>query len=200
MADIPRTLAAFSRNGFKTFFFKNPESARAFFASEFAEKTIGIGGSMTVKELGLYDTLSDRNTVYWHWAAPKTPDLMAGAQNAEVYILSANALSETGEIVNIDGSGNRVAASIFGPNRKIVVFVCGENKIEPTLEAAISRAKNVAAPLNARRLKLKTPCAQKADKCYSCASPQRICNATCIISRPTCCQAWLVIVEGNFGY
>ena len=136
-------------------------------------KSVGIGGSVTIEQMGLYDRLAQNNTVYWHW---KTNDLATrtAAANAEVYLSSANAIAETGEIVNIDGAGNRVAATLF--NHERVVFVAGVNKITRDLESAVFRARNVAAPLNTRRLGLKTPCAVgKEVKCYDCTSKDRIC-------------------------
>jgi len=87
-------------------------------------------------------------------------------------------MAETGELVNIDGTGNRVAASLFGHQK--VYFVIGTNKIEPTLEKAVWRARNVAAPINAKRFNADTPCAKKGDRCYDCSSPERICNALVI--------------------
>lgn len=102
---------------------------------------------------------------------------------AEVYLLSANAVSETGALVNIDGTGNRVAASLYG--REHVIYFVGVNKLAPTLEAAIDRARNVAAPLNARRLHCQTPCAL-ADpmRCHDCHSPDRICKGYVVQTRP----------------
>ena len=126
------------------------------------------------------------------------------AQNAaaaEYYVSSANALGAGGEIVNIDGRGNRVASTFFGPNRKAVFIVCGENKLAENLEKARWRAKNIAAPLNAKRLGRKTPCAAKGDKCYNCASPERICCATTIMTNPTFCSpCYVIIISGSYGY
>ena len=96
------------------------------------------------------------------------------AMDTEVYLCSANALAETGELVNIDGAGNRVASTLFG-HRKIY-FVVGANKLCPTYEDAVFRARNVAAPQRARQLGAKTPCAVHADRCYDCKSPGRICR------------------------
>lgn len=94
------------------------------------------------------------------------------------FFTSVNAIAETGEMVNIDGAGNRVAGSLFGHEK--VYFIAGTNKIESTLEKAVYRARNVAAPMNAARHNFKTPCAVKQDKCYDCASPDRICCAEII--------------------
>lgn len=136
-------------------------------------KSVGFGGSMTLDALGLYERLGSHNQVIWHWkqdpgAARK------GAMQADVYLTSANGLAETGEIVNIDGAGNRVAATLFGHEK--VYFVIGRNKLAPTYDEAVWRARNIASPQNARRLGKKTPCAVKGDRCYDCRSPERICR------------------------
>ena len=110
-----------------------------------------------------------------------------------------NGLAETGEIVNIDGNCNRVAASMFGPKR--VYYVVGINKIAPDFEKALWRARNVAAPKNAQRLGKKTPCAVKADRCYDCKSPERICRGLSVLWRkPTGFeQAEVVLIEEELG-
>ncbi len=197
--EMDKILANFTRNGFKALYFSTKEELQIFLKSEIKGKTVGMGGSVTLKELDVYETLKDSNDVFWH-AVENKQEVFEKSVLAQVYILSANALTENGEIINIDGRGNRVASSIYGPNREKVVYICGTNKIESTLEKAIWRAKNIAAPQNARRLGLKTPCALKADKCYNCNSPQRICRATTIITRPTSAENIVIFVEGSWGY
>ena len=98
----------------------------------------------------------------------------------DVFLTSVNALSQTGEMVNIDGTGNRVAASLFGSQE--VFFVLGVNKITPDLASAIYRARNVAAPLNSKKNKKSSlnPCTKLEEKCYDCGSTDRICNALTI--------------------
>lgn len=105
-----------------------------------------------------------------------------GAEAAQVYITSANGLAETGEIINIDGAGNRVASTLYG-HRK-VYFIIGRNKLAPTYDEALWRARNIAAPKNARRLDRKTPCAIKGDRCYDCKSPERICRGLVVLWGP----------------
>ena len=104
----------------------------------------------------------------------KVAKALAKAAEADVYLTSANGLAETGEILNIDGAGNRVASTLYG--HKKVYFVIGANKLAPTRDEALWRARNIAAPRNAQRLGKKTPCAVKGDKCYDCKSPDRICR------------------------
>lgn len=164
--------------------------------------TIGIGGSLTVEELGIYDKLVKHNEVAWHWNVESDipPELRTKkAAEAKVYMTSANGIAETGEIVNIDGNGNRVASTIFGHEK--VIFIIGENKIAKNLEKAIWRARNIASPKNAQRLQRKTPCAVKGDKCYDCKSPERICRALSVFwTKPYSAEMEVILVHEDLGY
>lgn len=144
--NVEKALRALRENGFEARWFATAAEAADALCAELKGKTIGIGGSVTVEQLGVYDRLSRENTVYWHWCQPAA-EAIRQAEQSQVYLLSANAVSETGALVNIDGTGNRVAASLYG--REHVIYLVGVNKLAPTLEAAIDRARNVAAPLNA---------------------------------------------------
>lgn len=196
--DYTKIRGNFEKHGFSTQLFPNKEEATAYLAGTLDKRTIGFGGSVTLKEMGLYEALSDHNAVVWHnrIAAFEVRRL---ANNANVYITSANAVSETGEIVNIDGTGNRIAMTAFGP--EICYFVVGRNKIASTLADAIHRARNIAAPLNAQRLKQKTPCAVKADKCYDCNSPERVCGMTMIHHlAPRGMRCEIIFIDEDLGY
>lgn len=190
----------FEKHGFLAKFFETRKEALDYISSQIENTEVGIGGSMTAEELGIYDILTQKNNkIFWH-SKEKSRDVIPLANAAPVYICSANALSATGEIVNIDGVGNRVAASAFGLGKRIF-FICGINKIEENLEKAIYRAKNVAAPLNAQRLARNTPCAINADKCHNCSSPERICRVTSITTRPPIeCEMHLIIINEKLGY
>lgn len=188
-----------TKRGFVPHFFATSDEAKAFFKTELQNKTIGIGGSVSISQLGLYDLLSENNKVYCH-SVDKSPNVLENASLAEVYISGANAIAKTGEIVNIDGRGNRVSSIIWGANRKKVYIVSGTNKVVPELQDAIFRAKNVAAPQNARRLNLKTPCAIKADKCYKCNSPEKICRVLTVLGYPTSAETHIVLIDENLGY
>ena len=137
-------------------------------------KSVGFGGSVTLDALGLYERLGTHNRTVWHWKWEDKDAARREALTTEVYLTSANALAETGELINIDGSGNRVAATLFGHEK--VIFVVGRNKLAPTVDAALWRARNIASPQNAKRLGKKTPCTLKGDRCYDCRSPERICR------------------------
>ena len=117
---------------------------------------------------------------------------------SDVYLTSVNGLAETGELVNIDGAGNRAAATLFGHEK--VYFVIGQNKLAPAYDGAVWRARNVAAPQRARQLGKKTPCAVKCDRCYDCKSPERICRGLVTLWGPMLgMEAEVLLVEEDLG-
>ena len=186
------------RHEFENSFFETREQAVNYLQAQNKGRKEAFGGSDTLQEMGLFDALSKENEVIWHWNEPGAQTL-ARAREAQIYITSANGVSETGELVNIDGTGNRVAQTLYGPEK--VYFVGGKNKIEKDLSSALSRARNVAAPLNAKRLKTDTPCSKTGEKCFDCGSEARICRATVILERPTRgMKAEIVFVNEALGY
>ena len=187
------------KNGFAVTVFDTKEAAADYIAGSLHGKTIGIGGSATVTEMGLYDRLTADNTVYWHAKTPGDETQLA-ACNAQVYIASANAISAEGYILNIDGRGNRLAGTLMKKER--VLIVAGQNKLAGPFPEAVERAHAVAGPKNARRLNKKTPCAAAGDTCYDCASPERICNALLVLwRRPFWCESMeVVLVREELGF
>ena len=180
MADIEKLRKYLEDRGIQSSYFATAQEAADYLDQQIDGTTVGIGGSMTVKVMGLYPRLSAHNQVIWHWEGGN----LAEAATTEVYLTSANGVAETGELINIDGNCNRIASSVYGHKR--VFFVVGINKIEPDYDRALWRARNVAAPKNAQRLGRKTPCAVKGDRCYDCKSPERICRGLSVIwGRPT---------------
>ena len=172
MADLITVAKNLEARGFEVTMFATAAEAAAYLDNVIDGTTVGIGGSMTVQELGLHDKLAAHNEVHWHWVGgPSERDVAIGT---EVYLTSVNGLAETGELINIDGTGNRVAATLYG--HKKVYFIVGRNKLAPTYDEALWRARNIAAPKNAQRLGRKTPCAINGDRCYDCKSPERICK------------------------
>ena len=188
--------------GYTVSVFERKEDATDYLSSSISGKTVGFGGSVTLSQMNLYENLAAKNSVFWHLKMKDGQNVMQvrkDASNAQIYITSANAISLNGEIVNIDNTGNRVAAATFGCDK--VYFVIGKNKIAPNLEQAIVRARNVASPLNAKRLGLKTPCALNADKCYDCNSPQRICrNLSVFWKKPTGSEYEVILIKENLGF
>ena len=178
------------------------EQAADYLCGQIKDTTVGFGGSVTLREMGLYERLAETNTVHWHWqpqGETSIPQTRVLARDTEVYLASANGLAETGEIINIDGAGNRVAETIFG--HKKVYFVIGKNKLAEDYDKALWRARNIAAPKNAFRLKTKTPCAEKGDRCYNCSSPARICRALSVLwCAPMGSQYEVVLVKEDLGY
>ena len=154
---------------------------------------------MTVREMGLYERLAAHNQTFWHWD-PERPAPLADGMGTEVYITSVNGAAETGELVNIDGTGNRVASTCFGHQE--LYLILGVNKVAPDYEGALWRARNIAAPKNAQRLGRKTPCAVKGDRCYDCQSPERICRALTVLwEKPSSfARAEVVLVGEPLGY
>lgn len=189
----------FEFHRFKTSYFQTKEEAAAYLKDRIHNQLVGFGGSMTAKEMKLDEILKEENEVVWHWLEPGREARMK-ARDASVYILSANGVSETGELVNIDGTGNRLSTSLYGPQK--VYYLVGKNKIAPDLHSAIDRARNVACTKNALRFNSKTPCvANGGDRCYDCNSPDRICNAMLILERP--CNGMdveILFIEEDLGF
>lgn len=179
--DIEKTVKALKSKGYTVSCHEKWEDAAAYLDRAINHRTVGFGDSATLWSMNLFETLSSHNEVHDPQHCAPGEDFVSTAKKClttQIYLTSVNALSETGEIVNIDGTGNRVAGALFGHEK--VYFVAGTNKLVPTLEDAVWRAKNRAAPQNAMRLRLTTPCAKKGDRCYDCASPDRICNGMMI--------------------
>ena len=135
--------------------------------------TIAMGGCMSAHEIGLIKILQEGNYNYLDRNQADDPRAaMLAAYDADVFLASANAITEDGVMVNIDGNSNRVSAIAQGPRK--VVFIVGMNKVCDDLDGAMKRARNVAAPINAQRFGLSTPCA-KTGSCFDCKSPDTIC-------------------------
>ena len=163
-------------------------------------QSVGIGGSMTIRQLDVADTLLARGQkVYWHWLPGVDPgEMRANAMLSDVYLCSANAVTEDGKLLFIDGTGNRVAALAFGPKR--VILVIGGNKLSGDETEALARIREQACGPNGRRLGLKTPCALTG-KCADCASSQRMCNAFLKLERcPGSHPVDVILVDEPLGY
>lgn len=182
-------------------------------AQEAVEKITGMipegssvtwGGSMTIRDMGLTRALHNKERLDI-WDRDLAPDREAEQEiyrrafYADYYLSSVNAMSEDGEIVNIDGNGNRVAAITFGP--KHVILVVGINKVTQNLEAAISRARSLAAPVNMMRFAdLNTPCKHDGT-CHDCKSPDSICNYIQIMRNSHPAGRHIVVIVGEeLGY
>ena len=188
--------------GFAVSTFATAKEAADYLNRQIDGSSVSFGGSMTLAQMGLFDSLGAHNTIYSHWNVPEgmnADEVREKAATCEHYLLSANGLAETGEIINIDGTGNRVASSLFG--HKKVWYVVGSNKLAPTYDEALWRARNISAPKNAQRLGVKTPCAVNGDRCYDCKSPQRICRGLVVMWEAIrSCESEVVLVDEPLGY
>jgi hypothetical protein len=196
---LERNLVA---RGFEVSTFETAAEASEYLDRSIDGKTVGLGGSMTLEQMGIYELLSIHNDVRWHHRIPEgasADEMRAKANEAEIYLSSVNGIAESGEIVNIDHTGNRVASMCYGHAK--VYLVVGENKVEPDYDRALYRARNVAGPLNARRLGAETPCARAADRCYDCSSPGRICRALSVLwEKPASSMFEVILVHEDLGY
>lgn len=189
------------KNGFAVSVFATGEEAAAYLNEQIDQRTVGMGGSMTIAELGLRESLSRHNVVFSHGFTPAPPaQVQQLAAGAEIYLLSANGIAgDTGEILNIDGTGNRISSSLYG-HRK-VYLLAGRNKISPNFHSALQRVRNVVAPKNAQRLGRKTPCAARGDRCYDCDSPERICRGLVVLYKKMgSMDMEVVLVDQELGY
>ena len=179
--NIEKTIKNLKLRGFEVSFFENKEAASDYLLSQIKNTTVGIGGCLTADQMGVYEKLIEAgNDVAWHWRTPGW-ETLEKENAAEVFISSANAIAETGEILNIDGRGNRLAGLVFGKKR--VYIIAGTNKLCPDFDSALSRARNTAAVKNVMRFPNETPC--KIDgKCHDCRVPDRVCNALMVLWGP----------------
>jgi NAD-dependent dihydropyrimidine dehydrogenase PreA subunit/galactitol-specific phosphotransferase system IIB component len=199
---IRKLLEALEKRKIACSFVANRSEAAEKVLSMIPDKSVvGIGGSMTIQELNIEESLKDKDCeVHWHWRVKKEDmdQTRRQAMMADIYLSSANAITEDGVLVNIDGTGNRVAAMVFGPGK--VLIVAGKNKIAADVHGALQRIKNIACPQNSRRLKLNTPCA-KTDKCHECKSPERMCNVTTLIEgKPNSVEMFVLLVGEDMGF
>ena len=199
--DLTKIKSNLEKNGYSVSCFGTAEEASDYLNAEIDGRTVGFGGSMTLEEMGLFESLGKHNEVFWHWhpGDKAAEEVRALSSGTEIYLSSVNGIAETGEIINIDGSGNRAAGMLYG--HKKVYLVVGENKIAPGFEQAMWRARNIAAPLNAKRLNCKSPCAAKGDRCYDCSVPGRICRGVSLLWKaPTSMDFEVVLIKEKLGY
>ena len=201
---LQKTIENLRKNGFDARLVHNKEEACTLIAEYIVPYgSVGFGGSMTVRQLGLPDLArAHKASVYDHWKPNLTQEekteMMRKCLTGDLYIASANAISANGKIFNIDGNGNRVAALTFGPKK--VVIVAGRNKIAADDEKAIARMKTVACPQNAARLNAKTPCV-KLGYCEDCQAPERICKIISVMEKkPGLTDITVIIIDEELGY
>lgn len=198
----PKVAENFSKRGFEAYYCPTVEDALAKAISLIPEEhVVSWGGSVSINDIGLrqyalaHRPVIDRDTAT---SPAERQDLLRQALTCDTFIMGTNAATEDGQLYNIDGTGNRVAALIFGP--KQVIVVVGMNKVAPTFEAAVARARSVAAPINMQRFDRKTPCSVNG-MCADCNSPDSICNQ--MVHTRRCAPAGrikIILVGENIGY
>jgi L-lactate utilization protein LutB len=201
-----RAVEALKKRDFNALYVENQAQAKEIVLKAIpAEATVGVGGSVTIRGMGiLADLKARKNKIIDHWVtaslfSEENFELRRAQQTCDVFITSTNAVTLDGVLVNTDGGGNRVNAMGFGPKKAIVV--AGVNKIVSDLESALRRIKEVTVPLNCKRINSSPPCLL-AGKCVDCRVPQRACRITTIIEwKPPFFSDYLVIIVGeNLGY
>jgi L-lactate utilization protein LutB len=204
---IKRVVEALKNNGFDVLMALNGEEALEKVLTLIPPKSlVGVGGSVTLREIGLPEALRKRgNRVADHWRARESGatrdelrEIMRLHPNSDVFVASSNAVTEKGELVNTDGGGQRVASMIFGPKK--VILVVGANKIVGSIEEGFEKIRNIVAPLHHKRRGWSTPCAATG-VCVDCASDDSGCRVTSIIHRrPRHTDITIVMVEEALGY
>jgi len=199
-----RCVKNLKKHGFDAHFVSTPDEAKGLTLSMVSDyDTFGFGGSDTTRSLGIIEKLkADGKTVYDHWQTglTKEEDLEIRLQQGrcDCFLSSANAISALGEIINVDGIGNRTDAMTFGPKK--VLIVAGMNKVTPDLESALTRVRDVAGPMRAKSLGKETPCAETGI-CSDCNSPQRICRVTVILHRkPVMTDISVILINTSMGF
>ena len=200
-----KAVASLEKNGFTARYCATPQDAAEYIVTEAAEAaTVGFGGSMSIVSLGVEQLLREQGKEILNHASPALSrdeklEILRRQLTCDLFLSGSNALTLNGELVNIDGVGNRVAAMLFGP-RKVIV-VAGRNKlVDGTVQDAIIRVKSWASPPNAKRLNSNTPCATTGF-CSNCNSPERICRATTIIDRRPCLtDLHVLVVNAELGF
>ncbi len=180
---IEKTLHAISKNNMEGVYVKDREGARSEILKRIPlNATVSHGGSYTLLELGIVDLLKKGEYRYLREEGGRNTraqhDNQVKAFSADVYVTSVNAITTAGELIALDGFGNRVACLLFGPNK--VLVVAGQNKIVDTLEEGMKRVRDYAAPIHAKRRDWSLPCT-KTGRCVDCRDPGRICNKLAIL-------------------
>lgn len=212
--NITKTAENLKKNNMETFLVKSTEEAKKLALSLIPEGAVcASGGSVTLKECGIIEAIKAGNYTYLDRNDPalsseEKEQMVLRAQTCDVYLSSSNAITEDGELYNVDGNSNRVSNLLFGP--KNVIIVAGTNKIVKDLDEAVLRVKTIAAPLNCKRLGCDTYCA-KEGKCVSlvsggnmpkgCNSDGRICvNYTVMSRQRNKNRVKIILVEQDLGY
>lgn len=189
------------KRGFNTEICENLLEAKTYLINQFFinnETVIGMGNSLTLEAIGIKTIWQEKTNFIYQHDLNSSDDETRKALLSDLYLTSANAISYDGQIINIDGTGNRTAATCYGP--KEVIYVISKNKIALNLEKAIERARNIAAVQNAKRYNRKTPCSITG-KCEDCLSPECICSIMTIHRRkPIGAKMSVILINEDTGF
>ncbi|MDN5348219.1 MAG: hypothetical protein PWP65_1783 [Clostridia bacterium] len=198
---VKEVLRELKKNEFNAYYAQNGDEARKLVLEMIPEgASVGIGGSLTIRNLGLVEALRQKGyKIYDHWDETLTPEELKqtfrNQRTCDVFLCSTNAITRDGQLINLDGSGNRVSSMIFGPQK--IIVVAGINKIVENVEQGIHRVKNVVAPENYRRRNSPAPCA-KTGHCIDCRPPAKQCRALVILeARPRISADFNVVLVGE---
>ena len=201
---IERTIVNLEKNNIKAYYAKSDDEIFQTIKAIVKDgETVSVGGSMTLFEIKIIDFLrSGRYNFLDRYEENLTQtdlkEIYRKSFSANTYFASANAITEEGEIFNVDGNGNRVAAILYGPDK--VILIVGVNKIVKNIDEAIKRNKDISGPANAKRLNLQTPCA-KVGYCMDCKSKDRICCEYTVIKRQRNeNRIHVIFVNDNLGF
>ena len=201
---VKRTMESLKKNNFSAQFV--PDAAKALqevFAMIPEGASVGVGGSLTLSQIGFFDEAGKRSVKLLNPGTQGVSQEEGVHMRREIFLAdfflsSSNAITEDGKLYNIDATGNRVGAMMFGP--KNVILVCGVNKIVKNIAEAQAKVQEWVAPMNARRLGMKTPCVETG-QCADCSSPQRICSIyTVIAKKPLRTNMTVLIVGQPLGF
>jgi len=197
---VERTINALKKNNFEALFVSNSKSALEEAMKRIPDgTTVGVGGSVTLAQVGLLDALKNRkiqliSPFQQGRSDEERLELVRKSFSSDFFLSSTNAVTEDGKLFNVDASGNRVGAMLIGPKKTIII--CGVNKIVKDLEAAEKRVREWTAPQNAKRLNRKTPCVETG-VCADCSSPDRICNIYVTLAKKPARNEVVVILVGE---
>lgn len=201
---VEKTINSLEKNNIRGYFVQDEKELLNTIESILTEEnTVSVGGSETLLESGVINYLRNGKYNFLDRYAENLTreglkDIYRKSFLSDGYITSTNALTEAGELYNVDGNGNRVAAMLYGPDK--VIVVCGINKLVKDIDEAVKRTREIAAPANAKRLNRETPCA-KVGYCMNCNSEDRICNEYTVIKRQGIKERIsVIIVNKNLGY
>lgn len=196
MNEFETVIKSLKRCGYRVTLFDTARDAKEYLLKTCAGKRVGISSSMSLSSMGFPESLEGITEELYRHEKGEHGQPEHDALTADIYLTSANGISKAGHIVNIDGTGNRVGATIFGP--KEVVYIIGKNKIVDTLPEALDRAKSTAVTM-ASMFKRKTPCAV-TQECSECHSPECLCSVTSIHRRkPTGIDITILLINEELG-